>query len=254
MPLSEPDGYAQGHFSRVYDYIVAPACKLAELKPFRMDDSTTTAFQVMKDSIESDVVICDLSSANASVLYGFAIRKGCNLPLILISDLKSKSMLDVQRDVEYDDSLRIDTVQKAIEALAQVLRNTYTAPADITSLVGRLGMSHSPMAFTGNTPNNNDYSTSADYNPPVASSESETLIPTAIPTITPLPDYVGELITEKDIDKIKAGDFLFHISYGKGEISSIKILAKEKIANILFESGAKFLVLGTTGYFRKVIG
>lgn len=27
MPISDVDGYPKGHFNRVYDYIIVPACK-----------------------------------------------------------------------------------------------------------------------------------------------------------------------------------------------------------------------------------
>jgi len=42
------------------------------------------------------------------------------------------------------------------------------------------------------------------------------------------------------------------MNYGKGEIGSIKKMAKDKIAEFHFESGTKMLVLGTSGVLRKI--
>ena len=57
---------------------------------------------------------------------------------------------------------------------------------------------------------------------------------------------------DEEIDKLKVGDFIFHINYGKGEIRTIKKMAKDKISEIHFESGSKILVLVTSGFFRKI--
>ncbi len=256
MPMSEPDGYAQGHFSRVYDYIIAPACKAAGLTPVRLEEGMLTdGFALIKTIIDTAMVICDLSSANKDVLYCFAVRRGCDLPLTLLRDSKGKNLLNIQDmgELEYDDSLRIDTVQKATETIGQHLKNSITTSSDIISVLSKLGIGSASSVFVMPPTQPSDFHFDSAAYTETAPAEEEVVVP-SIPIISPLPEYVGEPITEKDIDKIKAGDFLFHISYGKGEISSIKNLAKEKIANIVFESGPKFLVLGTTGYFRKVIG
>lgn len=248
MPNSEPDGYSSGHFNRVYDYILAPACRMSGFWPERADNPNTsnTAIQEIKNLIECDVAICDLSSNNANVLYGLAIRKGLDLPVILIKDLKTQMKFDAQV-IEYDDSLRIDTVQKEVEILKEAVEKSFSNKGDVNSWLTRLGIGPGRIIE------------------PVRPVEIPTFIPdmpvaveesakkeTALPVISPLPDYVGDPIDEVDIERIKVGDFLFHINYGKGEIKALKKMAKDKVAEVHFETGSKMLVLGTSGFWRKV--
>ncbi|MEK6782607.1 MAG: hypothetical protein AABY93_12925 [Bacteroidota bacterium] len=244
MPINESDGYAQGHFNRVYQYIIVPACKLAGFSPIRADDpnSTDPALDILKKFIESDMVICDLSSKNPNALYGFAIRQAINLPVTLIKDLKTEVMFAIQEfgEVEYDESLRIDTVQKEIETLGEVLKVNFANKADTNTILNRLGIG---LTQSSATPKIDE----PDHDDTTKNKESH------LPVITPLPDYVGDPITEhEEIDKLKIGDFLFHINYGKGEIRTIKKMAKDKIAEIHFDSGSKILVLVTSGFFRKI--
>ncbi len=250
MPISDQDGYAQGHFNRVYEYIIVPACRQAGFRPIRADDSITTndsAWDLTKNIIESDIAICDLSSKNQNVLYGFSIRQVFNLPVTLIKDLKTQNPDIHEFDVvEYDESLRIDTVQKATETLSESLKNTFANKGEVNSLLSRLGIGSGQST---------DSTTAADRGQEfISAEETEITAPkeAPLPTISPLPDYVGDPFTQQDIDKAKVGDFFFHMVHGKGEIKSIKNMAKEKMANVHFESGSKMLILGTSGYFRKI--
>ncbi len=250
MPGGDPEGYAQGHFGRVYQYLIAPACSFAGLMPIRVEDIMVTndsAFNVLKNIIESDMVICDLSSRNPNVVYGFAIRRALGLPVTLMRDLKTKNILGVDElgEVEYDESLRIDTVQKTIESLAEALKNAFTNKGEVNALLKRLGIETEKKITTVDTDLVFDLPTSTEQ------IEPEQKEP-ALPVITPVPDYVGDPFTQKEIDKLKIGDSLFHITRGKGKITTIKSMKNEKIANIQFESGSTILVVGTTGYFRKI--
>jgi hypothetical protein len=240
MPSSDPDGYAQGHFNRVYQYIIVPACKAAGFSPVRADDpaANDTAMDIIKNMIESDMVICDLSSKNSNALYAFAIRQGVNLPVTLIKDVKTKISFNIQEFdyVEYDDSLRIDTVQMETETLGNVLKRTFANKAATNSLLSRLDIGSGQPTETSN-----------------AFAQEETKKESHLPVISPLPGYVGDPITQpEEIDKLKVGDSIFHMNYGKGEIASIKKMGKDKMAEFQFESGSKMLVLVTSGVLRKI--
>ena len=248
MPLSEPEGYAQGHFNRVYEYIIIPACRTSGFTAIRAEDTVPangSAWELVKDVVDSDMVICDLSSGNQNVLYGFAIRQALNLPLIAIKDMKTQSEFGA---LQYDDSLRIDTVQKAIELLSESLRNNFTNKGDINSVLSKLGLGQGDARRTSGS------GASAFRSAEKVSIQAETTTQpeSHLPVISPLPDFVGDPISQQDIDKLKSGDSLFHMNYGRGEVKSIKIMAKDKLATVLFESGSKMLVLATSGYFRKI--
>jgi len=128
MPISDNEDYPVNHFSRVYEHIIIPACEIAGFEPIRADNIQTTnyiALDIIKNIINADMAICDLSSKNPNVLYELGIRQAFNLPVTLIKDLRTKRIFDIQgfRDVEYDESLRIDTVQDTIEILSETIKN-----------------------------------------------------------------------------------------------------------------------------------
>lgn len=145
MPISDSDKYSPGHFGRVYEYIIKPACDLAGFRPIRADDVKVTnyiALDIVKQIIECDMAICDLSNQNPNVLYEVGIRQAFNLPVTFIKDIITKRIFDIQgfRDVAYDESLRIDTVNKTISELAEVISNTYEDKDTVNSLVTLLGI------------------------------------------------------------------------------------------------------------------
>jgi len=242
VPTSDPDGYSKGHFNRVYQYIIVPACKSAGFTPSRADDPaiSVAGSEILKTIIDSDIAICDLSTNDINALYGFTIRYAINLPVILLKDTKTNLKFNFREfeAVEYDESLRIDTVQNEIESLSDMLKNTFANKLEVNSLLNRLHIG-SPVV-----PETQNYSTPAES---TEKKESQ------LPIISPLPDYVGDAITKhEEIDKLKAGDFIFHMNYGKGELKTIKKMGNDKFAEVGFESGSKMLILVTTGVIRKI--
>jgi hypothetical protein len=241
MPLGDPHGYSAGHFTRIFDYIIVPACRLANLSPIRVDDQPVT----LKSAIDIDMVLCDLSAGSPDVLYGFAVRQGLQLPVTLMKDQKTSVDFSLREFnvVEYDESLRIDIVQKAIEVLSEALKSAYANRVE-DSLLRRLNIG-SGSGYTSSF-SNDSFTSSFKIETEKAREPESVTIP-----FVPLPDFVGDPITDKDIEKLKTGDVLYHTTYGKGTIVSIKPM---KMANIQFDVGIKLLVLGTSGIFRKIIG
>jgi hypothetical protein len=46
-------------------------------------------------------------------------------------------------------------------------------------------------------------------------------------------------LTQQDIDKLKVGDSVFHINYGKGDILTINKQTKDSLVKIRFDVGSK---------------
>lgn len=244
VPTSDPDGYSKGHFNRVYQYIIVPACKSAGFTPSRADDPaiSLSGSEILKTIIDSEIAICDLSTNDSNALYGFTIRYAINLPVILIKDSKTNLKFNFREfeAVEYDESLRIDTVQTEIEALSDILKKTFENKLEVNSLLNRLHIGSSQVTETQNI-------SATHQNENTEKKESQ------LPIISPLPDFVGEPITKhEEIDKLKVGDFIFHMNYGKGELKTIKKMGNDKFAEVAFESGSKMLILVTTGVLRKI--
>lgn len=146
MPISDPEGYDPGHFGRVYEYIIRPACHLAGLKPSRADEVQVTNYiviDILKRILEAEMVICDLSSRNPNVLYELGVRQAFNLPVTLIKDSKTQKIFDIQglRYIEYDESLRIDRIDSTVEVLGNTLKNTgRLGEGEVNSIVQLLGV------------------------------------------------------------------------------------------------------------------
>lgn len=155
MPISDNSNYPSGHFNRVYEFIIKPACETAGFLPIRADEVVTTnyiALDIIKKIIESDMSICDLSSQNPNVMYELGIRQAFNKPVTFIKDNITKRIFDIQgfRDLEYDLTLRIDNVNIIKEQLAETLTQTYeNKDSEINSLVKLLSIS--PAELTENT-------------------------------------------------------------------------------------------------------
>lgn len=145
MPISDVATYETGHFQRVYNFLIKPACKIAGFKTIRADEVQATNYivvDILKKILEADLVLCDLSSRNPNVMYELGIRQAFNLPVTLIRDSKTPRIFDIQglRDIEYDESLRVDKINIAIESLATTIQNTSTLDAsEVNSIIQLLG-------------------------------------------------------------------------------------------------------------------
>ena len=97
MPFSDPEGYEQGHFKKVYEQIFKPAIQDAGFEPFRMDDSnkSTLIHADMFDHLIHDAIaLCDLSAKNPNVLYELGIRHAFDLPVVLVQEEGQSKIFD----------------------------------------------------------------------------------------------------------------------------------------------------------------
>lgn len=146
MPISDTGGYDNGHFSRVYEHLIKPSIVKAGFNPIRADDKKNTNYiviDILRMIIEADIVVCDLSAKNANVLYELGIRQAFNKKVLLLKDKLTDRIFDIQglRYVEYDESLRIDSVKNDIETISTAITETYTASEnEINSLIQLLSI------------------------------------------------------------------------------------------------------------------
>ncbi|MFJ5341624.1 hypothetical protein ACIPSD_21270 [Pectobacterium sp. CHL-2024] len=143
MPIADHPDYESGHFTRVYEHLIIPACIAAGYKPIRADDSKAShmiMFDILNNIVKCDMAICDLSSKNANVFYELGLRQAFNKKTILITDGKEKAPFDISsfRYVPYTSSLRVDTVRKEIVDIVQMLQQTESASDDDINSIVRL--------------------------------------------------------------------------------------------------------------------
>ncbi|OJH11776.1 hypothetical protein FPG87_12670 [Flavobacterium psychrophilum] len=154
MPISDQDGYEKGHFTRVYQHLIKPACERAGFRPIRADDEVKTNYiviDIIKKILESDIVICDLSSKNPNVMYELGIRQAFNKKSVLIKDVKTSRIFDIQglRTIDYDENLRIDEVQKNITTISKTLKETFENDKhEINSIIQLLSIKPAEITTT----------------------------------------------------------------------------------------------------------
>ncbi|CAH9067907.1 hypothetical protein PSECIP111951_03936 [Pseudoalteromonas holothuriae] len=135
MPISNCDGYDDGHFNEVYEELIQPACEKAGFEPIRADEVNTThsiKMDILNKIASADMVVCDISAKNPNVLYELGIRHALNKPVSIIKDDKTDKIFDIDdiRWVGYAKSLRISVIRPKIAELAENIKNTYNSPDD----------------------------------------------------------------------------------------------------------------------------
>lgn len=143
MPIADHPDYEIGHFTRVYEHLIKPACLAAGYQPIRADDSKAShmiMFDILKKIMDCDMAICDLSSKNANVFYELGLRQAFNKKTILITDGRDKPPFDLAgfRYVPYSQSLRVDTVNVEIKLIQEMLTETESAPDDDVNSIVKL--------------------------------------------------------------------------------------------------------------------
>lgn len=247
MPISDSNDYSSGHFKRVYDHIIKPACLLSKFEPIRADDVKTTNFialDIIKQIIDCDMAICDLSSQNPNVLYELGIRQAFNLPVTLIRDSKTDRVFDIQgfRDIKYDETLRIDTVEKTIQEISAVINNTYTNKnTEINSLVSLLAIEPAKV--------NDKKEISADtqlilnsiatIEDRIRLIENKGKLDTRqiVQNFPHFPENVGSRLQLSDFENISVGTSLFHHRYGVVMIEQIQKTDLSYILSLRLENG-----------------
>jgi hypothetical protein len=249
MPITDADPYENGHFKRVYEYIIKPACFEAGFQPVRGDDVLNTnyiALDVIKKLINSDMAICDLSSRNPNVFYELGIRQAFNLPVTLVRDSLTERVFDIQgfRDIEYDENLRIDNVENTISIIAETIKNTYeTKGEEVNSLISLLGIQ--PAKITESREISKDteliLNTLASLGSRIISLEK--IIPTQHSQKPTSPFSVDDSglvwrdLTSTETRNLEIGDFIEHQKFGRGRVISREGIAQNPVATIAFESG-----------------
>lgn len=130
MPISDQPKYPTGHFDKIYEQIIVPAVKEAEFEPIRADSNQicdSIMQKILKNLIECDMAICDLSSRNPNVMYELGIRQAYGKKVVLVQDDATDKIFDVAgiNTVFYKKDRLYENVMKAIDDIANAIKETY---------------------------------------------------------------------------------------------------------------------------------
>lgn len=149
MPISDPDGYLPGHFKDVFDYILAPACDKAGLRPIRADQVPETSLihlDILQKLIKSPMALCDLSSRNPNVLFELGLRQAFDQPVVLVREIGTVDIFDIGplRYTEYHRELLHSNVLEDREKIARAIaatREAFKSGQGINSIIRLLSLS-----------------------------------------------------------------------------------------------------------------
>lgn len=127
MPFSDPEGYAPGHFRKVYEQIIKPAVESAGYEAYRVDEngvSDLITTKIFKAILDCDMTVCDLSSRNPNVLYELGIRHAFDKPVVLITDDKTERIFDIQgiSTITYRSSRLYDEVPEDQKKITEAIK------------------------------------------------------------------------------------------------------------------------------------
>jgi len=135
MPIADHPDYKQGHFKRVYEDIIKPACQAAGYRAVRADDVAQTNLihlDILQKLLESPMAICDLSTRNPNVLFELGLRQAFDKPTILIQEVGTPQIFDINlfRYTQYRNGLDYRDVIADQKAIQKVIEETKQAIAD----------------------------------------------------------------------------------------------------------------------------
>lgn len=227
MPVAESTPYESGHFRRVYEYIIKPACIKAGLLPYRLEDiqgNSQIIVNKLKQVISAEIAICDLSSRNSEVLYKLGIRQAFDLPTLLIKDTITERIFDIRGllDLEYDETLRVDRVNKIVEEIAETLLAMYESK-DIksNSIISLLGIQKAEIKTKA------ELSAEASILLEAISGVKDQLLKNNNPVHTPPEQPAAESKkkelswTDSEGNKFQVGDVVTHPKFGLGILVDI---------------------------------
>ena len=104
MEFTEP-------FDSLYAEVVRPVCEDLELDPYRADDVFRPGLilqDIISGLVESDVIIAEITPANANVFYELGYAHARNTPTVLLARRNGTLPFDISghRVIFYDDSIR----------------------------------------------------------------------------------------------------------------------------------------------------
>ncbi|HCR3337271.1 TPA: hypothetical protein ON538_003464 [Morganella morganii] len=130
MPIANTDGYPDGHWSDVYE-IICQAAKAANFTPNLVsfdDDIGVIQKRIVQNIYDNPIVVCDISSRNANVMFELGMRLAFDKPTIIIKDDKTPYSFDISpiEHLEYPSDLRYQSINAFQNKLKNKIIETHS--------------------------------------------------------------------------------------------------------------------------------
>jgi hypothetical protein len=146
-PFGPEGSEVRARSDRVFDLIVVPACDRHDLHIHRADRSSEPGLlipQIVRDLLDSRVVICDITDGSPSVFYELGVAHACNLPVVLLARDATTLSFYVKDEriitTGSDDADAYAEASTALEiALSHALADTYVPRSHVGEALGLSG-------------------------------------------------------------------------------------------------------------------
>jgi hypothetical protein len=145
MPFSEKgkESRHEGFFNEVLNSLIKPACNAADfgVETARAHGSDLIHHTIIRQLIEADLVIADLTDHNPNVLFELGIRIALDRPVLLIRAKGTPAIFDVDnmmRVCEYDARLWKTTIVSDISTMTDHIKGAWENKEKNPSYMGIL--------------------------------------------------------------------------------------------------------------------
>ena len=151
MPFSEKgeNPRPERFFDEVLNSLIIPACNAADfgVETARSHGSDLIHHTIIRQLVDADLVIADLTDHNPNVLFELGVRIALDKPVMLVRAKGTKPIFDVDnllRVCEYDSRLWKTTIESDIATMTVHLKGAWSGKDKNPSYMGILKTGQSP--------------------------------------------------------------------------------------------------------------
>ncbi|MBH2824058.1 hypothetical protein I5Q13_04820 [Serratia marcescens] len=129
MPIADTQTYPKGHWTDVYA-ILCEAAENAGFEPNLVsfdDDVSVIQKRIVQNIYNNPIVVCDISSRNANVMFELGMRLAFDKPTVIVKDEKTPYSFDISsiEHLEYPSDLRYQSINEFKKKLAGKISETH---------------------------------------------------------------------------------------------------------------------------------
>lgn len=133
MPIADTQTYPKGHWTDVYT-ILCEAAASAGFEPNLVsfdDDVSVIQKRIVQNIYNNPIVVCDISSRNANVMFELGMRLAFDKPTVIVKDEKTPYSFDISsiEHLEYPSDLRYQAINEFKKKLAGKISETHRRAA-----------------------------------------------------------------------------------------------------------------------------
>lgn len=157
MPISDTKGYKKDHWKEVKN-ILLEAFEYSEYELSIVSDNEHVHLihsTIIENLYFNEIIICDVSSYNANVMFELGLRLAFDKPIVIIKDEKTEFKFDISSisTIQYPSDLNYKEVQNFQKELLQITQATHKkskSDPNYSPFLKHYSASIMPSVFDGN--------------------------------------------------------------------------------------------------------